>query len=595
MPEFNPDEYLRGSTPTKPAFDPDAYLGQQSAPAPKPEEKGFIDSVSDFFTGDDRETRATKELPEIGSGTGLLHGEDKLKTAAIVPALLTATDPQEMGKILNSNFPHVGIQQDPEGNWLATNNNTGVKVVLNKPGVSQLDIMQGLGIASAFMPSGRVAGAGIKGTAKLAAATGLTSAAIEGTQALSGGDFDASQVALDTALVGAGDQLVKGGSKLIKALKGSSGAPSARAQKVIESSTKGEFSPGITQSVKEVKRQGFDDGVTNVIANANASDKRAMKRMIDNMERGDADALYKTKNRPADIAGDSLLKKVNFIKGNNAQAGKQLGRVAESLKGRAVDIDAPVSKFIDDLTSMGVKLDESAAPDFKGSMIEFSEPAKRLVSNTLIKLKRNPTPDAFEAHGFKKFLDEDLKHGKKQEGGVSGKVESVLGDLRRGVNDSIGSKHAAYKEANARYSDTVGALNSLQDAIGKKVDFFGPNSNKATGTALRGLMSNNKSRVQLMDAIDNIESVAEKYGGSFGDDITTQMLFADELGAMFGDGARTSLRGESKKAGIDSAIDISQMSVPGALAVGAKEGAKKLRGINKKNQIKAIKKLLDSK
>ena len=98
-----------------------------------------------------------------------------------------------------------------------------------------------------------------------------------------------------------------------------------------------------------------------------------------------------------------------------------------------------------------------------------------------------------------------------------------------------------------------------------------------------------------MDAIDNIGTTAKKYGGSFDDDILTQMLFADELDAVFGGGARTSLKGEVKKANIESTIDLSQMSIPGALAVGAKAGVKKLRGVNENNQLKAIKKLLRAK
>ena len=110
-------------------------------------EPSFLSSVGEFFTGSDRETRATRELPEIGQG-GLLFGEDKTKTAALTPALLTATNPEELGQILQSNFENIGITSDEKGNLIANNNQTGAKVVLNKPGVSQFDILQGLGIAA---------------------------------------------------------------------------------------------------------------------------------------------------------------------------------------------------------------------------------------------------------------------------------------------------------------------------------------------------------------------------------------------------------------------------------------------------------------
>ena len=140
------------------------------------------------------ETRAAQQLPEIGQG-GLLAGEDSVRAAAVAPALLTATDPQEMASILTSNFPNIGIAQDPGGNLIAANNATGAQVVLNQPGLSQLDLLQGLGIASAFFP----ASAGISGTSRgaltqLAGRSAATQAAIEGVQAVSGGEFDPEQV-----------------------------------------------------------------------------------------------------------------------------------------------------------------------------------------------------------------------------------------------------------------------------------------------------------------------------------------------------------------------------------------------------------------
>lgn len=173
---------------------------QQRAQPVAQQEKGFLDSVGEFFTGSERETRATQELPEVGQG-GLLFGEDSATTAAITPALLTATNPEEMAQILQSGFENIGITSDEKGNLIANNNKTGAKVVLNKPGVSQIDILQGLGIAAAFTPAGRVAGA-----LKVGGAAGATSAGIEALQALSGGEFDASQVAIDAVTAGVLDK-----------------------------------------------------------------------------------------------------------------------------------------------------------------------------------------------------------------------------------------------------------------------------------------------------------------------------------------------------------------------------------------------------
>lgn len=352
------------------------------------------------------------------------------------------------------------------------------------------------------------------------------------------------------------------------------------------------FKPNVFGMVKEARKQGFDDGMTTMIANSPAVDKSKFVKMVKVMESGKGKTLDQQRYRPADVAGDSLLQDVNFLRAENKKAGQDLGDVAKNLKGEPVDVSGPTNKFFDDLGEMGVKFDEEGKLDFTDSLIEFSTPAKTLINNTLTKIQRRPNPDAEQAHKFKKFLDEDLSHGKKQEGGVSGAVEKVLGDYRKGINDAIGEDYPTYKDANRRFSETITGLNELGDVVGRKLNMTGPNADKAFGTALRGLMNNTKGRANLMTAVDNIQATSKKFGGRNQGDILAQMLFADELEVVFGGAGRTGLKSQVKQAGVDAAIDISQMTIPGAIATGAKAGARKLRGINEKNQLKAIKKLL---
>jgi len=317
--------------------------------------------------------------------------------------------------------------------------------------------------------------------------------------------------------------------------------------------------------------------------------------MVKVMERGKGKTLEQQRYRPADVAGDSLLQDVNFLRAENKKAGSDLGEIAKDLSGESVDTSAPTSKFFEDLGEMGVKFDEEGTLDFTDSLIEFSTPAKTLINNTLTKIQRRPNPDAEQAHKFKKFLDEDLSHGKKQEGGVSGAVEKVLGDYRKGINDAIGKEYPLYKDANRRFSETITDLNELGDVVGKKLNMTGPNADKAFGVALRGLMNNTKGRANLMTAVDNIQATSKKFGGRNQGDILAQMLFADELEVVFGGAGRTGLKSQVKQAGVDAAVDISQMTGAGMIAQGVKTGYKYAKGVNEKNQLKAIKKLLGTK
>lgn len=169
------------------------------------EPMGIIDTVKDMFTGESRETRATQELPELPEQAGFLSTVDPLTVAKISPALITATDPQEIADILQSNIPEIGIQYDEKGNIIAGNNKTGKRVVLNKPGMSTMDAINILGIGSISAPAGAT-GAALSAplkAAQVAAQSGLTTAATEAAQASVGGDFDLQNVLIDTAAAGA--------------------------------------------------------------------------------------------------------------------------------------------------------------------------------------------------------------------------------------------------------------------------------------------------------------------------------------------------------------------------------------------------------
>lgn len=166
------------------------------------------------------------EVPEIGSGSGLLAGQSTMGKAAVAGLLPVTTDPQEIAKVLESQFPGViGVAQTPEGRLIARNNETGAVAELNKPGISALDVAQFLGVGSAFIPSGAgLAGTGIKTLGALAGRSAATQTGIEAAQAAGGGEFNPGQIAIEAAAA-PGAQIV--GEKLIKpALSGAARAVS---------------------------------------------------------------------------------------------------------------------------------------------------------------------------------------------------------------------------------------------------------------------------------------------------------------------------------------------------------------------------------
>lgn len=210
-------------------------LGQPSAQ----EEPGVLDNLGTMITGSDRETRATEELPEL-QNSGLLAGLDipAAKRAGITAALMTMTDPAEIAQTLKSLSPEIGIQQDEKGNLIAANNATGARAVLNKPGASGMDALQGVALGAAFAPTGRAASAVGGGIARQAATLGATSAAtqaaIEGGQSLAGGEFNPEEVAAAGAVgaatpvaLGTGGSLIDAAKRGVQAIRG---APAAQSE-----------------------------------------------------------------------------------------------------------------------------------------------------------------------------------------------------------------------------------------------------------------------------------------------------------------------------------------------------------------------------
>lgn len=361
----------------------------------------------------------------------------------------------------------------------------------------------------------------------------------------------------------------------------------------------------------ETIKQGFDEGVIAAIKGANPTDKKKMLDMVNIMERGKKNKRFAVTNRPSDVAGDSLLNRFRIVKSANRRAGQELDGVASGLKGQRADFNPAISQFIDDLDSIGVNIGNDVKPRFKNSDIEGVKPAERIITQLVDRMKFTKTPDAHDMHRLKRFIDEQVTFGKNSEG-LAGRTESIMKNLRRNLDQTLDDTFPEYNRVNTTYAETIGAIDSLQDVAGKKMNLTGPNADKATGTLLRRLMSNAQSRVRLLDSVNDLEAVAKKHSGTgtdivpFGspggkatklekidDDLLTQVLFVDELDAVFGPVARTSFQGQIDQAlkqgvratttragALDTALDV------------AGKTAEKVRGIDEDGAFKSIKNLL---
>lgn len=219
---MSPEEWLASQTgqtaPAAPA--PASATPTATAPAAAPmspeqwaasqPKMGFFEGLVESVTGRARATPETQALPEWTSMPEL----NQMSVASFKTALGTLlSNPKETVQILQANFPGVQIRQDAKGNYLMRSS-VDQKEYAIPPGFTMGDIPRAAGAIAAFTPAGRAAtipGAIVAG--------GATQAAIEATQAGTGGRFDTGEVVTAAATGPAGQILQRVAPPVVQAVK----------------------------------------------------------------------------------------------------------------------------------------------------------------------------------------------------------------------------------------------------------------------------------------------------------------------------------------------------------------------------------------
>ncbi len=195
------------------------------------EEEGAVEEPMEVtpFPMEPGTSRAAQELPELlGVGVAEMLPEETgiAEGLGVAYGAVTMTDPAEIAQML-SQYPNIGISYAPDGTIMATNNDTDQRVVINRPGLSGADALQGLGLMAAFAPGTGLASLGVRAAgkqiltqtarraarkkwqtaAKTAVATGVTEAGLQAGQVGVGGEFDVGDIAF-SAVAGAVPDIV---------------------------------------------------------------------------------------------------------------------------------------------------------------------------------------------------------------------------------------------------------------------------------------------------------------------------------------------------------------------------------------------------
>jgi len=347
--------------------------------------------------------------------------------------------------------------------------------------------------------------------------------------------------------------------------------------------------------------QGIDDADVAVIKTASTPSKMSMKKMLDIREKGASNKRFAATNRASDVVGDTFLEQAKFIEKTNKSAGKALNQVAQKLKGQKIDSTRVVAQLADDMVNQnGIKITKNGKLNFKGSDFENLSSVQSSINNVWNRANRIlKKGDAMELHRLKSYIDEVVTYG--AETGLKGRASNILKTFRHNIDSVLDTSFPEYDNVNTIYKDTIQELNKIGSSMGSTFKLSDDFANAALGTRMRRVLSNTQSRAAIIQNLESMQSVAKKYGLKIDKDIITEALFADILEKHLGPEAPTGFAGQigqelSRAQDIATAgADIAKGgfgSVRGVVRT-AKLGLDLARGINKENQIKALKNLLD--
>ncbi len=175
----------------------------QAQPAPTPqEEPGLLAKAGDLFTGNLRATEETDTLPDWGGMPEMNEITSKEGWKTAIGTMMTG--PAETAQIISANYPGVQVRQDAKGNYIMRSSIDGKEYAI-KPGFQLSDIPRAGMALAAFTPAGRATS--ILGGA---AASAGTQAAIEASQAATGGNVDTQDIAMSGVAGGAVPAVIKG-------------------------------------------------------------------------------------------------------------------------------------------------------------------------------------------------------------------------------------------------------------------------------------------------------------------------------------------------------------------------------------------------
>lgn len=296
---------------------------------------------------------------------------------------------------------------------------------------------------------------------------------------------------------------------------------------------------------KAIKLMGDEDAAYSTAINfekMNPATKRQINKMLDMIESNkiSGDPLDIMKNRPANVVGESIAKRVNKLNSIKQNASKRIGEIVNGDVGKqAVDVRNARDEFINALDQADIIVDINDAgnvvADTSRTLTNIEEVINPKRLNSILDRIDSGNLTASEAHKLKRNLREMVSYDPAKPGSVkvSAEIESAIKKLSNALGESISEISPDYKRANQIMSESLDALKKADSALGNKLMIGDELAESKFGALSKRIGTNLASREQVLDLVKSVDSALAKRGASFGDDIERQVAALADLEKIF--------------------------------------------------------------
>jgi hypothetical protein len=456
-------------------FEADVNAGKWDRPSN--ESETWIGSAWNAITGEDRAVKSTEALPDWG---GMPEMNDFTKenwwNSAKTALGTMFTSPEETVKVIKSQFPGVEVRQDAPGTYILKSSIDGKEYAI-KPGIRASDAPRIAGGVAAFTPAGKAATT----LGGMATAAG-TEAAIQTSQAATGGTADLEQIPLAALGEGGGRLASKAiGKGLSAAGKAIRGAPAAVAGEAAEAGTRATVAETVPpEGIGELVRKASKGG---------KGSEEAVRALAQEAKVNPA-ALAAAQRRGFDLPADVLI--------DDPMVKEAVG-LTRSLRASeaSVAFDQSINRAIDQADEALKQI--GASPDIS-------------TVNENIKIALTKSRDALEASARKLYtqVDEAIpKQSPVDLSNLKNTLDEIAGELG-GVEAMTPVEKKLLALANAEETATYGRLIREKALVGKAIgQMDSPYSSLDSATLKRVYGALAEDQLATVEALGNAQLRAD--------------------------------------------------------------------------------------